>query len=249
MKSYAPVALCGIAALLASCLWSLGSSLAHEPSDDRDLFGQGERPIEGPRRAAPSSAALAAPPIAPGAPATPYAVKVIGVGRPDAMHEIRMTAEVLSEAEDDDAKADTDKKLSELLDDYFEEDMERREQELADVEARVHKLRELMERRRAKKDDIIELQKEVLVNEAEGLGFFNEGMPGGPHVPPGHPFIGRGTIHSEGGDVFRFALPPGADGPGAKVQKHRTFFERGKPRAGNKESKPAEESEDRGEKD
>ena len=73
--------------------------------------------------------------------------------------------------------------------------MERREKELADVEERVTKLRSTLQRRREKKRDILDLQMEVLLNEADGLGFFGGdgfGGPGGPWAlqlqgPPGFP--------------------------------------------------------------
>jgi hypothetical protein len=129
------------------------------------------------------------------------------------MHAIREAAEALSAAEDDEAKDEAQEKLSGLLNEYFEEDMKRREEELASVEKRVRQLRELLERRRDKKDDIIELQTNVLRNEADGLGFFSGegpgGLPGRPHptlelrldggphgprsavpaLPPGHPAV------------------------------------------------------------
>ena len=121
----------------------------------------------------------------PGAPRAPRPItgKVMSVARPEG--QIRKAAEELSQAEDDDAKAEAEEKLNELLDSYFEEDMEHREQELADVEARVKKLRELMERRREKKQDIIALQMQVLVNEADGLGFFGHDAPRGQNSPFG----------------------------------------------------------------
>jgi hypothetical protein len=116
-------------------------------------------------------------------------------GPPDKMHAIREAATALNEAEGDDARSDAKEKLSELLDEFFESDMERREKELAEVEERVTKLRSTLQRRREKKRDILDLQMEVLLNEADGLGFFGgegPGSPGGPwalHLqgPPGFP--------------------------------------------------------------
>jgi hypothetical protein len=46
-----------------------------------------------------------------------------------------------------------------------------RKKELADIESRLEKLRAQLERRRAKKDEIVDLQVKVAINEAEGLGF------------------------------------------------------------------------------
>ncbi len=104
-------------------------------------------------------------------------------GPPDKMHAIREAATALNEAEGDDARSDAKAKMTELLDEFFESDMDRREKELAEVEERVTKLRSTLQRRREKKRDILDLQMEVLLNEADGLGFFGgEGLggPGGP---------------------------------------------------------------------
>ncbi|HJQ80573.1 MAG TPA: hypothetical protein VJ828_11485 [Lacipirellulaceae bacterium] len=121
----------------------------------------------------------------------------------DDLRAIREAAAALSEAEDDDARDEAQEKLSELLDEYFEADMNRREEELAAVEKRVKQLRELLERRREKKEDIINLQIDVLRNEADGLGFFSGDPAGGAEnvfglslppipgagLPPGHPQV------------------------------------------------------------
>jgi hypothetical protein len=104
-------------------------------------------------------------------------------GPPDKMHAIREAATALNEADSDDARSDAKAKLTELLDEFFETDMERREQELAQVEERVTKLRSTLQRRREKKRDILDLQMEVLLNEADGLGFFGGDAFGAPGAP------------------------------------------------------------------
>jgi hypothetical protein len=103
----------------------------------------------------------------------------------DDLRAIREAAAALSEAEDDDDRDEAQEKLSELLDEYFEADMNRREEELAAVEKRVKQLRALLERRREKKEDIINLQIDVLRNEADGLGFFSGDAGQGPMTPQG----------------------------------------------------------------
>jgi hypothetical protein len=77
------------------------------------------------------------------------------------------------------AKSDADKtsatnQLSKILAESFQRDLERREHEVAQVEARVKKLREQIEKRKKAKDDILSLRLKTIVNEADGLGF-----PGG----------------------------------------------------------------------
>jgi hypothetical protein len=100
-------------------------------------------------------------------------------------HAIVEAAAALRDAADDEAKADAKAKLSELLNKYFEDDMKRRQDELTKIEARLKKLRNLLDKRREKQREIIDLQMKVLQNEADGLGFFNSGsLPGLPQ-PPG----------------------------------------------------------------
>jgi len=74
------------------------------------------------------------------------------------------------------AKSDADKttaknEISKALEKVFKRDMERREKQIADVEARVKKLREQLENRTKAKDEILSLHLKTIVNEAEGLGF------------------------------------------------------------------------------
>jgi len=118
--------------------------------------------------------------------------------QPEKMNRIREAAAALVDAGEY-GRAGAERQLNELLDEYFEEDMNRREEELANVERRVKELRELLERRREKKDDIIRLQKEVLQNEANGLGFFSAEGPGG----------------GQKSDVFFWQTGPGAGLPPA----------------------------------
>jgi hypothetical protein len=94
---------------------------------------------------------------------------------------IRQAAEAVRDAQGNDAKAAAEKQLTELLGKYFDEDMKHRESELVKLAERLEKLRDLNDRRRAKKEEIIELQAKVALNEADGLGFYNGGaIPRGP---------------------------------------------------------------------
>ena len=70
-------------------------------------------------------------------------------------------------------------KLTQALDEYFEADLVRREQEIAKVEQRIQKLKAQVEKRRASKQQIIDFQLQVLQNEAEGLGFYSGRKPSG----------------------------------------------------------------------
>lgn len=98
---------------------------------------------------------------------------------------LRQAAKALRDAKDDAAKTAAQGELNKLLDSYFEDDMKTREAELARVEQRTKDLRTLLDRRRAKKSEIVELQTKVLLNEADGLGFFNESPAPVPFNPLG----------------------------------------------------------------
>jgi hypothetical protein len=98
---------------------------------------------------------------------------------------IRTAAEAVRDAKGDEAKAAAQKNLAELLGKYFDEDTKRRQEELTQIEERLAKLRELLERRRSKKQDILELQMKVALNEAEGLGFYDSEHSAGPKISNG----------------------------------------------------------------
>jgi hypothetical protein len=87
--------------------------------------------------------------------------------------QIAAKAKELRAAKTDEAKDEAKKATQTLLDSYFEADMKKREREIADIEARVKRLRAQLQKRRAAKDEIVQLQLKVIVNEAEGLGFFS----------------------------------------------------------------------------
>jgi hypothetical protein len=92
-------------------------------------------------------------------------------GIPRHLTQIQEAAEYYCDAKDGADKDKALKRLHDLTSKYFEEDMEVRKKELAEIEARLTKLRSQLDRRRAKKDEIVDLQVKVAINEAEGLGF------------------------------------------------------------------------------
>ena len=139
--------------------------------------------------------------------------------------EIRQAAEAVVEARtaaDDEVKAQATEKLTGLLEEYFEHDMQRREQELQEVETRLQKLRSQLQRRREMKDEIVDLQIKVVVNEAEGLGFF--GAPGGY---PGQPWefgssaVPRPSSPKALGLELRPARPSRPTGEGPRGERPR----------------------------
>jgi hypothetical protein len=84
-------------------------------------------------------------------------------------HWVKKLQTAKTDAEKDAAK----KEMSAALSTYFDADLKNREQDIADIEARVKKLRAQIEKRRAAKEQLVDLQLKVLVNEAEGLGFYS----------------------------------------------------------------------------
>jgi|HubBroStandDraft_6_1064221.scaffolds.fasta_scaffold35127_3 hypothetical protein len=63
------------------------------------------------------------------------------------------------------------KELLQCLEKSFTRDLDHREREVAEIESRVKKLREQIERRKKAKDEIVGLRLKTIVNETEGLGF------------------------------------------------------------------------------
>ncbi|MEX2306357.1 MAG: hypothetical protein WD738_02120 [Pirellulales bacterium] len=163
-----------------------------------------ERPTYGER---PSAAAIAE---------YPHIKAMKFLEDPNSMTAIRNAAEELNDAEDDDAKGKAEERLRELLSNYFEDDMARRQTELEDIEKRLSKLREQLDRRRTKKQDIIDLQVKVLINEAEGLGFFNNTTQSSfLFTPPGNPFKITGPTFHLPPTHPRVAVPGAAPTPPA----------------------------------
>jgi hypothetical protein len=96
---------------------------------------------------------------------------------PDSKSAIRKAAEELRDAESDEARDQAEDKLRELLSKYFDEDMQRREADLKAMESRLKKLQEQLARRHDKMQEIVDFQIKVLINEADGLGFFSSPSP------------------------------------------------------------------------
>jgi hypothetical protein len=77
----------------------------------------------------------------------------------------------LKSAKDDAAKTAATKELSQSLEKLFQRDLEQREHQVTEIEARVKKLREQIDKRKKAKDDILSLHLKTIINESEGLGF------------------------------------------------------------------------------
>jgi hypothetical protein len=115
---------------------------------------------------------------------------------PEEMEEFRdlhKAVEKLKSAKNDAEKTSATSEISKLLEKSFQHDLERRERQVSDIEARVKKLRDQIEKRKKAKNDIVGLRLKTIVNEADGLGFPGgfehdweviEGPPGAMSFPP-----------------------------------------------------------------
>jgi hypothetical protein len=96
----------------------------------------------------------------------------------------------LRQTEGEAKKAELVNQLEIAVSHYFDEDLQLREADLAQLEQRVGKLRAQLERRRTSKSEITQLQVKVLVSDADGLGisgashfYFSKPVPGASAVP------------------------------------------------------------------
>lgn len=85
--------------------------------------------------------------------------------------KLRDALKSLRTAKTVEAKTKAKEAVTKLLKEQFDADLKQREKEIANIEARIRQLRSVLEKRRTARDEIIQLQLKVIVNEAEGLGF------------------------------------------------------------------------------
>ena len=84
---------------------------------------------------------------------------------------LEIASNKLREAKGDDDKQAARTDVRRLLLEIFEEDMQARERQVEEIEARIEKLRQQYRERLKVKDQIIDLQLKVLENDAAGLEF------------------------------------------------------------------------------
>ena len=102
------------------------------------------------------------------------------------VREMKAFQEAVAALRSDDPKADKDaaqRAVQELLTVGFLRDLETRESELKDLETRVQKLRAQLDKRKAAKQEIIDLRLKTIQNEADGLEYPGAGAPSGPVTP------------------------------------------------------------------
>lgn len=109
-------------------------------------------------------------------PATRYVSQDRILQVPDSELKILMQQipTLLATAKTEDEKQVMKSDLKKRLLDYFEKDLAERESKLKPLEDRVKKLREQIDKRRAAKEELVDLQLKLIEHQAEGLGFFTE---------------------------------------------------------------------------
>lgn len=85
--------------------------------------------------------------------------------------KLQASIETLKTSQSETEKQAAAKTIQQQLKRQFDRDLKQREKELAEVEKRVLKLRQQLDKRKAAEKDIINLRLQTLVNEANGLGF------------------------------------------------------------------------------
>jgi hypothetical protein len=118
--------------------------------------------------------------------------------RGNAEHALRRVMAKLKNAKEGEDRQASINELKPALEAYFAADLKVREQEIAGIQSRVANLDKQIERRRFARDEIVSLQLEVLINEADGLGFFSTSTPGSV----GFQYYGQGPMTAPGGSGF-----------------------------------------------
>lgn len=124
---------------------------------------------------------------------------------------LRILAEKLRDAQDEDIKKQTETALRERLAKVFDTDMEQRDKELASMQARIDKLKEKLDNRRGKKAEILDLQFKVMVNEANGLGFYTPRQSTvlvDQYNPSFYQVPGTSEPFGESGATYQAPVPP-----------------------------------------
>ncbi len=110
------------------------------------------------------------------------------------------------------------KQLTELLEKQFTRDFDTREKDVVELEAKVKKLREQLDKRKAAKEKIIELRMTTIQNEIDGLGF-----PGGAGMITGGGFTAPDIAPGDSyGPRLREGLQPVPD-PYSAAPSHNAF--------------------------
>ncbi len=141
---------------------------------------------------ASTSASLGEPMRVKLVPRTVYESQMVPISESELrdMQSYQVTLQTLrNENLSEDTKADSRVMLAKFVALQFDRDLESREKDVVELEARVKKLREQLDKRKAAREKIIELRMTTIQNEIDGLGFPGgaAGMaPGGGFADPAY---------------------------------------------------------------
>lgn len=100
-----------------------------------------------------------------------------------AIQRVNETRRKLRVAKSEKDESEATSELREALGNYFDRDLEVRRKELEDVKKGLQNMSDRLKKRADAKDEIVDLQVQLMVNEAEGLGFFNGSDAGKVRLP------------------------------------------------------------------
>lgn len=103
-----------------------------------------------------------------------FKVTDISIDRGHLQRRIQAAIQQLKQTPDEKKKQEIKSEMGKLFTRYFDYEIKQREVKLAPLENRVKKLRAQIDKRKAAKEKIIELQLQLMEHQAEGLGFFTE---------------------------------------------------------------------------
>jgi hypothetical protein len=129
---------------------------------------------------------------------------------------LSQAVEKFKSAKNDAEKTSATNEISQVLEKWFKRDLQRRENQISEIETRVKKLRDQIEKRKKAKDDIINLRVKTIINEANGLGFpgaFEQESEAEPFSRP-HYRVDFGDHPSQ--EFFDFGGPKPPSPPGAR---------------------------------
>jgi hypothetical protein len=123
------------------------------------------------RSVLPGGAAPAAPGYSTRVRTYPSQTAVVQVQVPHSEPKVNELVRKWKAAEDDDAREKAQDEIRAALKEAFESRLTAHEQQIQELELEVKRLREQLERRREKQDEIVDFRLQQVLREAQGLGW------------------------------------------------------------------------------
>ncbi len=166
---------------------------------------QPQEPATRVRQSPPPRARSAQEPREPQTPSAPSISFTVGgtpfaVGVSERDRELRKAMEALRDAEAGESRDEAMKQVRDILSKQYDEAMDGYEKYLDDLTKRVAELREQISKRRAARDELVELRLKMMVSEADGLGWPDarnapaSGLPSVPGFWGGGSGFGSGAV-------------------------------------------------------